>query len=218
MVTWIQHRGVLPRRHCLVLVAAGVLGAIGFAAVAFADGGLPGYVVREVDRVAYRRPHAPTRPTSAHAIGGTKSGTDGMFPRVTLQQAQARLPFHVLVPAALPPGFALTAVQMPPGKTDPPYVSLLYRAPGAPPTIEQTLSILEEGVGFSTGLAPRNQPAGMVVLRGTSEEAIVNGKPAVYLKALTVQGPDDVTARKDNAGNALLMERSGVVVHLSTCP
>jgi len=210
------HRVVLSRRRGLVGIGVGVLAALGLVAVARADADLPGFAVREADHVVLFRP-LPVRLSSGHAATVTPKHTskpfNPFFPSLTLQQAQARLPFHLLVPAGGIPGLALTAAKMPPVRSDPPSVILDYHRPGAPPGFPPLL-ILEDGVGFRTGLAPKAGLMEMVVLRGTSEATTVSGQPAIYLKALTTQREGAASAHVDPGRHAVIVERAGVLVHL----
>jgi len=51
-------------------------------------------------------------------------------------------------------------------------------------------------------------------LRGITEQATVNGQPAIYVKHLVVQQQGRDSASLDDPGHALIVERSGVLVEV----
>lgn len=123
-----------------------------------------------------------------------------IFERTTLEQAQTRLPFHVLQPT-MPPGYQLAFVQIP--RNQPTYVYLIY----IDPKQRHALLIAESSVADQQAPTQQN-------LWGSTEKVEVNGQPALYFKGVPTekQGEQRITINED--GHGLILEHAGVHVQL----
>jgi hypothetical protein len=153
---------------------------------------------------------AATRPRSNYDYG------QGVYLETTLPGAQAQTPFHILQPTVLPPGYALSTVQVPNPASVPHaeqyqkldvYVDLIYRDPSSPTSM---LSIDEQPAGRPTMVNH--------ALPGTTEYVVVDGQRATYLKGVTAQHPGTSRDFVDYSQNALVIERSGVVAEIVGSP
>ena len=153
---------------------------------------------------------AATRPRPDYYFGY------GVYLETTLPRAQAQTPFHIFRPAVLPSGYALSSVQVPNPASLPHveqyrklglYVDLTYRDPASPPRV---LLLDEQPAGRPT-MVDRALP-------GTTEYVLIDGQRATYLKGVTAKRPGSAKAFADYAQNALVIERSGVVVQLVGSP
>jgi len=140
----------------------------------------------------------------------------GVYLETTLSGAQAQVPFHILQPTVLPPGYALSSVQVPNPAALPHaaqyreisvYINLTYRDPAVPARL---LSIEEQPVGRPTMVEH--------ALPGTTEEIKVDGQLATYLKGVTAEHAGSPKPFTDYTRNALVIERSRLVVQLEGSP
>ena len=142
------------------------------------------------------------------ALNGGTSNPSGLnfgssvYERTTLSNAQLRLAFHILQPEVLPQGYDLAFVQVP--RQQPDHVLLVYASqmqPGRDFTISESATTSEMDRGeLSRG--------------GSTEQVIVDGHSAIYVKGIPSQKQGDPATAMDENGHELFIERSGVWVHL----
>lgn len=192
-----------------------------------------GFKVVETDHWPYPNPmRAPDRSVTPRPGGGDMNRAlfDRQFEQVTVAEAQARLPFHVSVPSALPSGYRLASVIIPRGGTvsvssdlqkKSSFVQFIYENPAlqnpahhhkdAPPNELPDLALVVQE-------APSDSSRQSMVYAkpGTAEQLTLdNGHPALYLTAISrgVPGSDAFVA--DNSQNALTVEQDAVQVTIS---
>jgi hypothetical protein len=141
-----------------------------------------------------------------------------MFLQTTVAAARPHLPFHVLVPTALPAGYRLVKTLVPPGTLSSPKlppdmasINLIYadaadRGPwavGAVPA--EALSIVEVSADRQTTTVLNAYP-------GTTADLTVGGLPAVYFRAESMLRPGDRTVVLDTTQRTLVLSRGGTMV------
>ncbi len=215
--------------HVGRFVAGGMLALIGLMLVpTMIRRHGPAFTIQEMTSWPQQSPCAlaPPQPVPSTTDTKTPAGTprpgvgdvtDRIWEVTTVAEAQAHLPFHVLVPRVLPPGFVLAQVLVPrqvvttAGYHDrSAFVHLIYAdlarqqpmqdwrtEPGALPA--DALVIVERPVS--------RQPRVVAAYPGTARRSILGGHPAVLLNAVAVGHPGSCAVTPDASQIALVTVR-----------
>jgi hypothetical protein len=124
-----------------------------------------------------------------------------LWEHTTPGKAQARLPFRVLLPAFLPSGYRLADTLVP--RHEPSYAIFIYANSIQP---RRDLSLTE-----ASSSTPLNRD---ILLAGRTEQVTVARLPAFYVQGVVSQKQGETATTIDDDANSLIIERTGVRVHL----
>lgn len=215
-----------PRAALPALAAALALLAV-IAGPALVQRRQPAFRVQTITRWPTTQLFAVSTPrpaTTPRPAGG--SFGDGMFAATSVAAAQPRLPFGVIVPTFLPPGYELAKAQVP---------RALLRSPRLPPAMAWITLVYydparqqrghdwradpgalpDEALTVAESSAAGRPPVDLFAPPGAVHQFTLGGVPAVYLDATATQRPGSAAVVPNPAVNQLVLARAGTLITIT---